>query len=59
MTADAKASPAKDTATVTRCSRCGAQPRLVQQMLDARNGGTLRMYECDCGEQTWHHTTKK
>jgi hypothetical protein len=33
--------------------RCGAEPRLAHNILDPRNGGTLRMYKCQCGEQTW------
>jgi hypothetical protein len=36
-----------------RCPRCDAQPVLVHQMLDSRNGKTVRMFECKCGEKTW------
>jgi hypothetical protein len=35
------------------CDRCGAQPKLIQKMLDPRKGHTLRMYSCTCGEQIW------
>jgi hypothetical protein len=40
-------------ATTVRCGRCGAQPKLTHTILDPRKGDTLRMYKCDCGEQTW------
>jgi hypothetical protein len=33
-----------------RC-RCGAQPTLVRKMMDPRNGMTVRMFECQCGER--------
>jgi hypothetical protein len=36
-----------------RCRRCKATPRLAHKILNARNGGTLRMYKCECGEQMW------
>jgi hypothetical protein len=42
-----------NAAVATRCTQCGAQPRLVQSMLDARKGLTLRVYKCPCGEQLW------
>jgi len=43
----------KQEATTVRCGRCGAQPKLICRILNPRNGDTLRMYKCDCGEQTW------
>jgi hypothetical protein len=36
-----------------RCKRCGAQPQLVSTMLDSAKGRIVRMFECQCGEQTW------
>ena len=36
-----------------RCQRCDTQPALRCQMLDSRNGKTVRMFECKCGEKTW------
>lgn len=36
-----------------RCSRCDAQPKLVSRMLDPKTGHTVRMFRCQCGEQTW------
>jgi hypothetical protein len=38
---------------VRACSYCREQPSLVLRMLNPRNGQTVRMYRCDCGEQTW------
>jgi len=41
------------TFKAVECGKCGAEPHLVHKMLDLQNGGTLRMYECQCGEQMW------
>jgi hypothetical protein len=38
--------------TEFRC-RCGAQPRLVRKIMDPRNGMTVRIFECGCGERSW------
>jgi hypothetical protein len=29
------------------------RPKLVRTMLNSQNGRTIRMFKCDCGEQTW------
>jgi hypothetical protein len=49
-----QAPPHKASKTI-ECGKCGAEPRLVHKFLDIRNGGTLRMYKCQCGEQMWVH----
>jgi hypothetical protein len=36
-----------------RCQRCDTQPVLRCQILDSRNGKTVRIFECKCGEKTW------
>jgi hypothetical protein len=36
-----------------RCARCSEQLRLVGTILDSRKGRTIRMFRCQCGEQTW------
>jgi hypothetical protein len=36
-----------------RCIRCGAETKLVGTMLDSNKGRTVRMFKCQCGEQTW------
>jgi hypothetical protein len=36
-----------------RCNRCGAQPQLVSTMLDSAKGRIVRMFKCQCGEETW------
>ena len=36
-----------------RCPTCAAYPRLAQSMLDTRNGRTVRLYRCQCGERIW------
>ena len=43
-------------APTIRCGRCGIQPKLIHRILNPRTGDTLRMYKCDCGEQTWTTT---
>ncbi len=43
----------KKTIEQHRCSRCNAQPRLVSTMLDSAKSRTIRMFKCQCGEQTW------
>jgi hypothetical protein len=35
------------------CSQCGEKPVLVRTVLNSQNGRTVRMFKCDCGEQTW------
>jgi hypothetical protein len=35
------------------CSRCGAQLELVNTMLDSAKGRIIRMFNCQCGKQTW------
>ena len=36
-----------------RCRRCGTQPKLIERMLDAQRDHTVRLFKCECGEQTW------
>lgn len=43
----------KKTVEERRCSRCDAQPMLVGSMLDSAKGRAIRMFKCQCGEQTW------
>ena len=35
------------------CNTCGEKPGLVRTMLDSLSGRTVRMFKCNCGEQTW------
>jgi hypothetical protein len=35
------------------CSYCGKKPVLLRSMLNPLTGRTVRMFKCDCGEQTW------
>jgi hypothetical protein len=35
-----------------RC-RCGAQARLIRKIMDPRNGLTVRIFECRCGQHSW------
>lgn len=37
----------------TRCPACAAFPRLSQQFMNSRDGKTVRLYECPCGERIW------
>jgi hypothetical protein len=38
---------------VRACSHCDKKPALVRTMLNSHNGRTVRMFKCECGEQTW------
>jgi hypothetical protein len=38
---------------VRPCSHCGEKPALLRTMLNPRNGLTVRMFKCQCGEQRW------
>jgi hypothetical protein len=35
------------------CSHCGEKALPFLTMLDSRNGHTVRVLKCQCGEQTW------
>jgi hypothetical protein len=35
------------------CPRCDTIPSLARQILDSRNGKTVRMFECKCGKHSW------
>lgn len=48
------ASPSVDNQI--KCERCAASTRLLQKFLNARTGGTVRIYRCECGEQMWRET---
>jgi hypothetical protein len=45
--------PHSDATQPRCCIRCGAEPKLVGAMLDSNKGRTIRMFRCQCGEQTW------
>jgi hypothetical protein len=38
---------------IPRCSSCGDKPAFVVKMLNPQSGRTVRMFKCECGEQTW------
>jgi hypothetical protein len=38
---------------VPPCNHCGKKPSQVRTMLDPVRGRTVRMFKCECGEQTW------
>jgi hypothetical protein len=42
-----------DPNPVRACNQCGKKPARVRTMLNPVNGRTVRMFKCDCGEQTW------
>jgi formate dehydrogenase maturation protein FdhE len=43
---------------IRSCSHCGSKPAPVLSMLNPRNGRTVRMFKCECGEQTWAEDKK-
>jgi hypothetical protein len=38
---------------IRTCSSCSAKPALIRTMLNPVNGRTVRMFKCECGEQSW------
>lgn len=36
-----------------RCPACAAFPKLAARFLDSRNGRTIRLFQCECGERVW------
>jgi len=42
-----------DPNPVPACSQCGKKPAQVRSMLDPVRGRMVRMFKCECGEQTW------
>jgi len=53
MSVDTAQTDTSANSNEVRCKRCSALTRLAHKILNARTGGTLRMYKCQCGEQTW------
>ena len=52
---ESKAVEMKTARTV--CSRCGAMPTWVKTLLDSRNGRSLTILKCKCGNETWREDT--
>ena len=42
---------------IRMCSHCNAKRAHVLTMLNPRNGRTVRMFKCECGEQFWSEDT--
>ena len=42
-----------DPHPVRACGYCAKKPVLLRSMLNPQTGGTLRIFKCECGEQTW------
>jgi hypothetical protein len=42
-----------DPNPIGSCTACGNTPAQVMSMLDPLTGQTVRMFKCDCGEQSW------
>jgi hypothetical protein len=40
------------------CAICGEKPAVVRKMLNPSNGRTVRMFKCQCGEQSWSEDKK-
>ena len=47
-----------DPNPVRACGLCGKKPALVRTMLNSHNGHTVRMFKCECGEQSWSEDKK-
>jgi hypothetical protein len=42
-----------DPSPAKACEHCRKKPALILRMLNPKNGFTVRMFKCECGEQTW------
>jgi hypothetical protein len=42
-----------DPNPIRACSFCDKKPALLRTMLNPQGGRTVRMFKCECGEQTW------
>jgi hypothetical protein len=42
-----------DPNPIRTCSQCDKKPAMVRSMLNPKTGRTVRMFKCECGEQTW------
>jgi hypothetical protein len=42
-----------DPNPVRACGQCDKQTVMVRTMLNSHNGRTVRMFKCECGEQSW------
>jgi hypothetical protein len=47
-----------DPNPIAACHHCGGKPAVVRTMLDSLTGRTVRMFKCECGEQTWTQDRK-
>jgi uncharacterized protein YfaQ (DUF2300 family) len=52
-------SPADRTGKKTIPDRACAQPKLAGMMLDSAGGRMVRMFECECGKQSWTYEPKQ
>lgn len=43
---------------IRACSHCGGKPAQVRTMLHSLTGRMVRMFKCECGEQTWSEDKK-
>ena len=43
---------------IQMCSHCGEKPALLRTILNPQNGRTVRMFKCECGEQSWSEDKK-
>jgi hypothetical protein len=41
-----------ETVEAPRCVHCGGVPQLAIKMLDSKTNRTVRMFICECGDQT-------
>jgi len=47
-----------ESSPVKASSNCGNKPAMLRTMLNPVNGCTVRMFKCECGEQTWSEDKK-
>jgi hypothetical protein len=44
---------AKVAAAPIKLCGCGLKPKLVKTLMNSQHGRTIRLFRCDCGEQSW------
>jgi len=49
----AREKPIEASCVLLPTCRCGRQPRFAAHLLDPRTGKGYRIFQCDCGAQTW------
>jgi hypothetical protein len=44
---------ARIAAAPIRLCGCGLMPKLIKTLMNSQNGRTIRLFKCECGDQSW------